>query len=53
MNRASGTSPMSKFVRAKAASLLRFSPSYALCVVLSAYVSLELVAPGVLLAYPR
>jgi len=45
-----GTLPMSKLLRTKAASL-RVSPSYWLCVVLSAYVSLELVAPGVLLAY--
>jgi hypothetical protein len=50
IRRTSGTLPMSKFLRTKAASL-RFSPSYWLCVILSAYVSLELVAPGVLLAY--
>jgi hypothetical protein len=45
-----GTLPMSKLLRTKAASL-RFSPSYWLCVVLGAYVSLQLVAPGVLIGY--
>jgi hypothetical protein len=45
-----GTLPMSKLLHTKAASL-RFSPSYWLCVVLSAYVSLQLVAPGILVAH--